>query len=284
MSKTLTTSAILAFGALVLLAGCNQGELGPSVQRLKESCRKVDPDCAKAEAPRDVIENSSLLFSKIKGVCDALPDNGRAICLLKLQDVAGNIRRVGTLVGAWQSVTSYGYEAKGGQKVQVATVGTQYWVGDKDYQGGFYISQNNRNLVCGATDLLPEGKELTEVLHADTGTPGETKEDLLCEKLYPDTPVCLGTYVSLCVSTGWREDERWILNTKADEACVRTFKWRVADREFLGKVRHLLQGYIRTLALDLERCTITTSEKNHNRLVLQCGGKTAVFTDELRRM
>lgn len=278
-----TISLFVLALAVPLLVSCEEARLKESIYRLRQTCGEVDPDCRKGESTRDTLEDASKLLARIRTLCDHL-DTGSAICMLKLEDLTGVMGQVATLAGAWESVSNYGYKAKTVDKVQVGTAGTNYWIGAKDNKGGVYISQNNRNLVCGSTDLVPAGVNIQDFLESAEGTPGETKEDLLCEKLYPNAPLCLGTYLSMCVSSGWYENDRWMMNTDADEACIRAFKWRARSEESRQLFRKQLRCYIMGLAVELDTCSLRPSPKHKSRMLLQCGSKTVVFSDELRRM
>jgi hypothetical protein len=168
--------------------------------------------------------------------------------------------------------------------VQVATAVTRYWIGARDNRGGIYVSQVNRNLICGTPDLVPEGVEVAQFLSLPGGKAGETKEDLLCEKVYPTHPLCLGTYTSMCVSTGQHEGEHWAMNTEADEACVRSFEWRAASDETRTAFQAQLQRYIMAMAVDLDTCALKAHPRHQGRMLLECGGATTqVFSDTLMR-
>jgi hypothetical protein len=276
----------LLFAALFLfgLAGCQESPLKSSVLRLKEACASVDPACGKGATERDQVEEATGLLAQIQGLCSGL-ETGSVTCRQRLQDLAGVMGQVGMLAGSWESVAPYNYKAKIVEKVQVATSGTRYWVGAKDNKGGIYVSQDNNNLVCASADIVPAGVNVTDFLEATNGTPGETREDLLCEKLYPGFPLCLGTYRSMCVSSGWREKDRWLMNTKADEACIRAFEWRTKDESKAELFRGQLKKYITGMAVQLETCGLQPSPQGEGRMILECGSEQVpVFKDEVRRM
>lgn len=276
-------AVLLCAFTLLALPGCQEAALKAPTAGLKEACARVDPGCRKVEGTANVMSSAARALSQIRGLCDGL-ETGSAICMLKLRDLAGVMGQVGTLAGAWESVAPYGYKAGSPGKVQVATAGTRYWVGAKDNKGGIYVNQVNRNLVCASTDFVPEGVELATFLDAGDGAPGDTKEDLMCEKVYPGFPLCLGTYVSMCVSSGAHEGDRWAMNTEADEACVRAFSWRTRAPEGKEAARSQLHRYIQGMAVELNTCALRTSPKHGSRMRLECGdGKTVVFADELRR-
>ncbi len=269
---------------LIPLTGCDDMQLKAPLARLQEACGKVDPACGRAEPGRNGVEAATGVLNTIAGLCEGL-DTGSAACDKKLQDLAGVHGQTGTIAGGWESIQPYGYKSKGTTKVQVGTAGTRYWLGAKDNKGGIYVSQVNQNVICGSADIVPPGVELTEVLGSDKGAPGETKEDLLCEKLYPGYPLALGTYVSMCVSTGWYESGRWVMNTRADEACVRTFDWRGSSEDSKALFRQQLTRYITGLAVDLETCSLAPAQDHRSRMRLECGaGEVVVFSDELRRL
>ncbi len=280
----LRAASLLVASLLLALVGCQEAALKAPTARLKDACSRVDPDCRKANGSINVMASAAGTLAQIRGMCDGL-ETGSAICMLKLKDLAGVMGQVGTLAGAWESVSPYGYKAKIKDKVQVATAGTRYWVGAKDNKGGIYVNQVNRNLICASTDFVPEGVELADFLDAGEAVPGETKEDMLCEKVYPGFPLCLGTYVSMCVSSGAHEGDRWAMNTEADEACVRAFSWRARSEEAKAAARAQLHRYIMGLAVELDTCALRTSPEHGSRMLLECGAnKAVVFADELRRM
>lgn len=269
--------------AITLLPACEGMQLSAPIGRLQEACAGVDPACRKEGTLQSAVEKSTKVLQNVEQICDGL-DTGSAICMLKLKDLADVMGQVRTLAGGWQSIGPYPYACKKPKRVQVATARTRYWVGARDNKGGVYISQSNENLVCGSTKMIPEGMEVSAFLEATKGTAGETKEDLICEKLYPTHPLALGTYTSMCVSTGRYEGDGWKLNTEADEACIRSFMWRTDREETRQVFRKALTRYIMRMAVNLDLCTVKPSTKHKSHMHLQCGSKVTVFKDELVRM
>ena len=280
--QILLPTFLLVIGAL----GCQEGPRQASVARLKAACNAVDPGgCSQGATERDTVEGAAGLLSSISGLCQGI-HTGSATCKKRLEELAGVMGQVEKLAGAWESDRAYGYKAKEPGRVQVATAQTRYWIGARDNKGAIYVSQNNENLLCGSTDMIPAGMSVTAFL--DTvpgGVAGETREDQLCEKVYSGFPLCLGTYTSMCVSTGWPEDDHWTMNTRADEACIRSFNWRSSDPAVRERFRTALQQYVTGLAVDPDTCTFRIQPAMQARVELVCGrGETPVFTDMLHRL